>query len=143
MSVSRLAQAGDHCLPLTMHLRVQTDIAFPASVELPVIHTGHLQKLEGAHIFQSEWVGGSAHQGRKAGETQPCWGEMEEDGVRVLGLCTETQQCLPWEQAGNQLGFGTSLCALGPGTCKARRRGFPSCPPAVVISKIWTWGPQY
>ena len=56
-------------------------LPFPASVELPVIHSGHLQKLEGAHIFQSELVGGSAHQGRKAGETHPCWAELEEDGA--------------------------------------------------------------
>ena len=56
-------------------------LPFPASMELPVIHSGHLQKLEGAHIFQSELVGGSAHQGRKAGEIYPCWAELEEDGA--------------------------------------------------------------
>ena len=56
-------------------------LPFPASVELPVIHSCHLQKLEGAHIFQSELVGGSAYQGRKAGETHPCRGELEEDGA--------------------------------------------------------------
>ena len=80
MSVSRLAQIGKHCLLPALHLSRQT-LPFPASAELPVIHSGHLGKLEGAHIFQSELVGGSAHQGRKAGEIYPCWAELEEDGA--------------------------------------------------------------
>ena len=80
MSVSRLAQMGDHRLPPALHLSRRT-LPFPVSVELQVIHLGHLQKLEGAHIFQSELVGGSAYQGRKAGETHPYWGELEEDGA--------------------------------------------------------------
>ena len=80
MSVSRLVQMGNRCLSPALHLGRWT-LPFPASVELPVIHSGHLQKLEGADIFQSELVGGSAHQGRKAGETHPCWGELEEDGA--------------------------------------------------------------
>ena len=54
-------------------------LPFPASVELPVIHSGHLQKMEGGNVLQLELVGGSAHQGRKAGETHPCWGQLEED----------------------------------------------------------------
>uniref|UniRef100_A0A8C0DJM4 AIG1-type G domain-containing protein n=1 Tax=Balaenoptera musculus TaxID=9771 RepID=A0A8C0DJM4_BALMU len=40
-----------------------------------------------------------------------------------------------WSRLGNRLGFGSSLCALAPGTCKATRREFPSCPAAPVISK--------
>ena len=80
MSVSRLAQMGDHCLPPALHLSRWT-LPFPASAVPPVIHSGHLGKLEGAHIFQSQLVGGSAHQGRKAGETHPYWGELEEDGA--------------------------------------------------------------
>ena len=59
-------------------------LPFPASVELPVIHSCHLQKLEGAHIFQSELVGGSAYQGRKAGETHPCRGELKDGASPVL-----------------------------------------------------------
>ena len=77
MSVSRLVQMGNRCLSPALHLGRWT-LPFPASVELPVIHSGHLQKLEGADIFQSELVGRSAHQDRKAGETHPCWGELED-----------------------------------------------------------------
>ena len=83
MSVSRLAQIGKHCLLPALHLSRQT-LPFPASVELPVIHSCHLQKLEGAHIFQSELVGGSAYQGRKAGETHPCRGELKDGASPVL-----------------------------------------------------------
>ena len=35
MNVSRLAQMGDHCLPLALHLRVQTDIALPCFCGTP------------------------------------------------------------------------------------------------------------
>ena len=79
MNVSRLAQMGDHCLPLALHLRVQTDIALPCFCGTPSHSLRSPGKLEGAHIFQSQLVGGSAHQGRKAGETHPCWGQLEED----------------------------------------------------------------
>lgn len=80
MSVSRLAQMGNHYLPPALHLstdRHSPSLLLGNSQSFP----GHLQKREGGSIFQSELVGGSVHQGRKAEETQPCWGEMEEDGV--------------------------------------------------------------
>lgn len=118
------------------------DTTFPASVTLPPTHQNSIQAPGGGWReplpCSEKWL--VAQPAREKGKVIA--GEIGKESVLALppggqGLChwgtSESSVC---HRLRNQPGSDTSLGALGPGTCKAaRRREFPSCPPALVLAK--------